>query len=106
MGNAGGSEDGCLPDDAVVCTDDGQHDSEDDDDELFYKKDIPDYAPSNLIIMTGERDNVQVPLPYGINLFSNLGTILAGLAFGVKDLADAGMFLALSGHSSFSDCVR
>ena len=75
----------------------------DDDDELFYKKDIPDYRKQrNLIIMTGERDNVQVPLPYGINLFSNLGTILAELCFGVRDLADAGMFLALSGHSSFS----
>ena len=79
----------------------------DDDDELFYKKDIPDYRKQrNLIIMTGERDNVQVPLPYGINLFSNLGTILAELAVGVRDLADAGMFLALSGHSSFSDCIR
>jgi len=75
----------------------------DDDDELFYKKDIPDYRKQrNFIIMTGERDNVQIPLPYGINLFSNLGTILAEASLGVRDIDDAAMFLAISTHSSFS----
>jgi hypothetical protein len=75
----------------------------DDDDELFYKKDIPDYRKQrNFIIMTGERDNVQIPLPYGINLFSNLGTILAEVSLGVRDIDDAAMFLAISTHSSFS----
>ena len=75
----------------------------DDDDELYYKKDIPDYRKQrNFIIMTGERDNIQVPLPYGINLFANLGMVLAELSLGVRSVTDAGMFMALSGHSSFS----
>ena len=75
----------------------------DDDDELFYKKDIPDYRKQrNFIMMTGERDNIQVPLPYGINLFANLGMVLAEMSLGVRDMWDGAMFLALSGQSSFS----
>lgn len=75
----------------------------DDDDELFYKKDVADYRRQrNFIIMTGERDNIQVPLPYGINLFSNLGMVLAEVSLGVRDIDDAGLFLAISSHSSFS----
>ena len=79
----------------------------DDDDELFYKKDIPDYRKQrNLIIMTGERDNVQVPLPYGINLFSNLGTILAELAFGWKTWLMQACSLLCLVTLFLSDCIR
>ena len=94
-----------LIDHDVVCSNSDKHPSgrRDDDDELYYKKDIPDYRKQrNFIIMTGERDNIQVPLPYGINLFANLGMILAEVSLGVRSITDAGMFMALSGHSSFS----
>lgn len=75
----------------------------DDDDELYYKKDIPDYRKQrNFVIFTGQRDNVQVPLPYGINIFSNVGMTLAELCFGITDVDDAALFLAISANSSFN----
>ena len=75
----------------------------DDDDELYYKKDIPDYRKQrNLVMFTGKRDNVQLPLPYGINIFSNVGVTLAELSFGITEVDDAALFLAISANSSFN----
>ena len=75
----------------------------DDDDELWYKKEIADYKKQrNQIIMTGPKDYITVPLPYGMNLFNNTGMIAAELALGVRDIDDGAMFLALSAQSSFS----
>lgn len=75
----------------------------DDDDELWYKKEVADYKKQrNQIIMTGPKDYITVPLPYGMNLFNNVGMIAAELALGVRDIDDGAMFLALSAQSSFS----
>ena len=75
----------------------------DDDDELWYKKEIADYKKQrNQIIMTGPKDYITIPLPYGMNLFNNTGMIAAELALGVRDIDDGAMFLALSAQSSFS----
>jgi hypothetical protein len=75
----------------------------DDDDELWYKKEIADYKKQrNQIIMTGPKDYITIPLPYGMNLFNNTGMIAAEMALGVRDLDDGAMFLALSSQSSFS----
>jgi len=75
----------------------------DDDDELWYKKEIADYKKQrNQIIMTGPKDYITIPLPYGMNLFNNTGMIAAELALGVRDIDDGAMFMALSAQSSFS----
>jgi hypothetical protein len=74
----------------------------DDDDELKYAK-IADYVKQrNQIIMLGGEDWLTVPLPYGMNIFNNVGMILAEVSMGVRDIDDAGIFLALSAQSSFS----
>jgi hypothetical protein len=75
---------------------------EDEDGELFYNK-ISDYEKErNLIIMTGGKGYLKVPLPYGYNLFNNLGVMMTETASGHRDADDAMMFLATSAVSSFS----
>jgi hypothetical protein len=75
---------------------------EDEDGELFYNK-ISDYEKErNLIIMTGGKGYLKIPLPYGYNLFNNLGVMLAETVSGHRDADDAMMFLATSAISSFS----
>jgi uncharacterized protein (DUF2267 family) len=74
----------------------------DDDGELYYTK-IPDYRKErNWIIMAGPRDPIYIPLPYGLNIFHNMGMILAETGARKRDPLDAVAFLALSAHSSFS----
>ena len=75
---------------------------EDEDGELFYNK-IPDYEKErNLIIMYDGKNYLKVPLPYGFNVFANLGTAMAESAAGHREPLDAGMFLLNSAFSSFS----
>ena len=75
---------------------------EDEDGELFYNK-IPDYEKErNLIIMYDGKNYLKVPLPYGFNVFANLGTAMAESAGGHREPEDAGMFLLNSAFSSFS----
>ena len=52
--------------------------------------------------MVNGKDYISVPLGYGYNMFNVLGTMLAETAAGQRDVDDAAMFMALSGHSSFS----
>jgi hypothetical protein len=74
----------------------------DEDGELFYNK-IPDYEKErNLIIMTNGKGYIKVPLPYGFNLFNNLGMTMVETMSGNRDADDAMMFLATSAISSFS----
>jgi len=74
----------------------------DDDDELYYTK-IADYRKQRgSIFMLGPRDPLVVPLPYGMNMFNNIGTVLGEMTMGVRSPESAAAFLALSAHSSFS----
>ena len=75
---------------------------EDEDGVLFYNK-IPDYEKErNLIIMYDGKNYLKIPLPYGFNVFANMGTSMAEVAGGQRDITDAGMFLLNSAFSSFS----
>ena len=75
---------------------------EDEDGELFYNK-IPDYEKErNLIIMVNGKGYLKVPLPYGYNIFNNLGVVSVEAMSGHRDADDALMFLATSGISAFS----
>jgi hypothetical protein len=74
----------------------------DDDDELYYTK-IADYRKQRgSIFMLGPRDPLVIPLPYGMNMFNNIGTVLGEMTMGVRSPESAAAFLALSAHSSFS----
>ena len=73
-----------------------------DDDELYYTK-IPDYKRQRgSIFMLGPRDPLVIPLPYGMNMFNNIGTVLGEMTMGVRSPESAAAFLALSAHASFS----
>ena len=75
---------------------------EDEDGVSFYEK-IPDYEKErNLIIMYSGKNYFKIPLPYGFNVFANLGTSMAEVANGQREPLDAGMFLLNSAFSSFS----
>jgi hypothetical protein len=80
---------------------------EDEDGELFYNK-IPDYIKErNMIIMMpfGEgagRDYWKIPLPYGYNVFANLGTVMTEVSAGEREVDSSLWFLANSMMSSFS----
>ena len=74
-----------------------------DDGELWYNK-IPDYHKErNLIFMHRDGKNYSmIPLPYGYNIFNNLGTVLAETSTGNRDAMDGAMFLGMSAFSAFS----
>ena len=75
---------------------------EDEDGVLFYNK-IPDYEKErNLIIMYDGQNYLKIPLPYGFNVFANMGSAMAEVAGGQREMTDAGMFLLNSAFSSFS----
>ena len=75
---------------------------EDEDGVLFYNK-IPDYEKErNLIFMYDGEHYFKVPLPYGFNVMSNLGTAMAEVAGGHREMTEATMFIANSAFSSFS----
>nr|WP_288102207.1 LPD38 domain-containing protein [Halomonas sp.] len=75
---------------------------EDDDGELFYDK-IPGHVKErNLIIMTGGKDYVRIPLPYGYSVFSNIGTHAESVMSGKSSLTEAGKDMTLAILGSFS----
>lgn len=77
--------------------------SDDDEDGVSFYEKIPDYEKErNLIIMYSGKNYFKVPLPYGFNVFANLGTSMAEVANGQREPLDAGMFLLNSAFSSFS----
>ena len=75
---------------------------EDEDGTLFYDK-IPDYVKErNLIFMYDGKNHIKVPMPYGFNIFANLGSAAVETAAGAKDPDEAMMFLANSFMGAFS----
>ena len=77
---------------------------EDEDGIPYYEK-IPAYEKERfLIIMYGSKkgDYFKLPLPYGLNVFFNAGTIVSEMAFGVTSPLDAAGFFATSVFNSFS----
>jgi len=74
---------------------------EDEDGRTFYEK-IPDYVKErNMIVMIGGKDYIKVPLPYGYNIFHNLGTMSYEAAAGMRTAGDAGAFMAGGMVNSF-----
>ena len=77
--------------------------SEDDEDGVSFYEKIPDYEKErNLIIMYDGKNYLKIPLPYGFNVFANIGSSMAEAANGQREPLDAGMFLLNSAFSSFS----
>lgn len=79
--------------------------SEDDEDgQSFYSK-IPDYEKErNLIFMnplTG-KDYFKIPLPYGYNIFHNMGTIATEVGTGERSVGDGIGFLTGAAIGAFS----
>ena len=71
---------------------------EDEDGVLFYDK-IPDYVKERNLIIMNPRDGetyYKVPLPYGFNIFSNMGTVAADVARGGMK-PDEGIYFLASG---------
>ncbi|WP_163557602.1 LPD38 domain-containing protein [Halomonas sp. NO4] len=75
---------------------------EDDDDELYWDK-VPSFEKErNLVFMTSGENYVKIPLPYGYNVFSVMGTHAEGVINGNKSITDFGKDIALSVLGSFS----
>jgi len=76
---------------------------EDEDDELYWTK-IPDYVKErNMIIMRPDGKNYwKIPMPYGYNVFANMGTAAVEGAAGTREFGSAAMFVASSFINSFS----
>jgi len=76
---------------------------EDEDGELYWTK-IPDYVKErNLVIMRPDGKNYfKIPMPYGYNVFANMGTAAVEGAAGTRDFASGSMFVASSFINSFS----
>ena len=74
---------------------------EDEDGRTFYEK-IPDYVKErNMIVMIGGKDYIKVPLPYGYNIFHNLGTMSYEAATGIRTAGDASIFMIGGAVNSF-----
>ena len=74
---------------------------EDEDGRTFYEK-IPDYVKErNMIVMIGGKDYIKIPLPYGYNIFHNLGTMSYEAATGIRTVGDAGAFMVGGMFNSF-----
>ena len=77
--------------------------SDEDEDGTLYWDKIPDYVKErNLVVMFDGKNYFKIPLPYGFNMFANLGTGMVDLAAGAKSWDETGWFLANSFLSSFS----
>ena len=76
---------------------------EDEDGKLFYSK-IPDYIKErNLIIMRPDGKNYwKIPMPYGYNIFANLGTTSVEVASGDRQPLEGLSFFAMSMMNAFS----
>lgn len=77
--------------------------SDEDEDGVLYWDKIPAYVKErNLVIMTDGKNYIKIPLPYGFNIFANLGTAAVDTAAGGKEVDESMLFLANSIISSFS----
>jgi len=78
--------------------------SDEDEDGIPYWDKIPDYVKErNLIIMRPNgKDYFKIPMPYGYNVFANMGTAMTESAYGGKEADEAMMFLFNSFMASFS----
>lgn len=76
---------------------------EDEDGTPFWDK-IPDYVKErNLVIMRPNgKDYFKIPMPYGFNVFANMGTAMTEAAYGGREADEAMMFLFNSFMASFS----
>jgi len=76
---------------------------EDEDGVLFYNK-IPDYVKErNMIIMRPDGENYwKIPMPYGYNIFANIGTTSVEVASGDKEAMEGLAFMAMSIVNAFS----
>jgi len=76
---------------------------EDDDGVLFYTK-IDDYIKErNMIIMKPDGEHYwKIPLPYGFNIFNNIGTAFTEVSMGERTAGNSIGFLANSLLGSFS----
>ncbi len=75
---------------------------EDEDGVLFWDK-IPDYVKErNLVVMYDGKNYIKIPMPYGFNVFANMGTAMVDFSAGAKDWDESSWFLANSFLSSFS----
>jgi hypothetical protein len=77
---------------------------EGEDGELYYNT-IPDYVKErNSIIFYGDgpSDYLTLPIPYGYNMFNNIGITIGELSTGQRDIVDAGVFLGMGAMNSFS----
>lgn len=74
----------------------------DEDDELFYNK-IPDYVKERaMIIMVDGENYIKIPMPYGYNIFANMGQTMAEVGAGERDPWSGVTFMANSALTSFS----
>ena len=74
----------------------------DEDDELFYNK-IPDYVKERaMIIMVDGENYIKIPMPYGYNVFANMGTSMTEVAMGHRKPWSGVTFMANSIMTSFS----
>jgi hypothetical protein len=77
---------------------------EDEDDVLFYDK-IPDYVKERNLILMNPRDGktyYKIPLPYGFNIFSNIGTVAADVSRGGMPVGKGMHFLGQGLINAFS----
>ena len=78
--------------------------SDEDEDGISYYDKIPDYEKErNIIIMKDNgKDYLKVPLPYGYNIFYNIGNSIQDLGSQNKSLAETLGFISRSFMGSFS----
>ena len=78
--------------------------SDEDEDGIPYWDKIPDYVKErNLVIMRPNgKDYFKIPMPYGFNVFANMGTAMTEAAYGGREADEAMMFLFNSFMASFS----
>lgn len=77
---------------------------EDESGELYYNT-IPDYIKErNTILFYGDgpNDYIKLPIPYGYNMFNNIGMTIGELSSGQRSIAQAATFLGLGSMNSFS----
>lgn len=75
---------------------------DDEDGESFFSK-IPDYEKErNMILMIDGKNYIKVPLPYGYNLFHNLGSITTEIAMGDRSIGDGVGAITSSTIGAFS----
>lgn len=71
----------------------------------MYYNTIPDYVKErNSIIFYGDgpNDYLTLPIPYGYNMFNNIGMTIGELSTGQRGIIDAGVFLGMGALNSFS----